>query len=387
MVKLMKTAAVFGAIASVAAGLGAADAQEVVRIGVNQPLTGAVAASGTYVTQGAQIAAKELNANGGIEGKTVELIIEDNKSNPKEAVAAAEKLIVRDKVPVMMGAWSSTYTLAVMPKLMEYEVPMVVETSSSGKITTSGNPWVFRISPTSEMEAIAFKEKIDAFGIKKANFLTVNNDWGLGAAEEFRKVLEEKGIEIGVTETMNADATDMSAQLSTIKGAGGDTVFITTGVEQLTLVLKQAANLRMEQQIITTGGSQSPDQLIEQAGAAADGSYHIVFFTPWFPEAVENPEVATKFVKAWEDEGYNFAGLTEGFRGYDGIMTIAKAIENADSLEPDAIRQALWDVEVEGINGDVKFIPQGPEGNESAQNSPNIYVVKIEDGKVALANQ
>lgn len=387
MVKLMKTAAVFGAIASVAAGLGAADAQEVVRIGVNQPLTGAVAASGTYVTQGAQIAAKELNANGGIEGKTVELIIEDNKSNPKEAVAAAEKLIVRDKVPVMMGAWSSTYTLAVMPKLMEYEVPMVVETSSSGKITTSGNPWVFRISPTSEMEAIAFKEKIDAFGIKKANFLTVNNDWGLGAAEEFRKVLEEKGIEIGVTETMNADATDMSAQLSTIKGAGGDTVFITTGVEQLTLVLKQAANLRMEQQIITTGGSQSPDQLIEQAGAAADGSYHIVFFTPWFPEAVENPEVATKFVKAWEDEGYNFAGLTEGFRGYDGIMTIAKAIENADSLEPDAIRQALWDVEVEGINGDVKFIPQGPEGNESAQNSPNIYVVKIEDGKVTLANQ
>jgi branched-chain amino acid transport system substrate-binding protein len=68
-------------------------------------------------------------------------------------------------------------------------------------------------------------------------------------------------------------------------------------------------------------------------------------------------------------------------------MTIAAAIENADSLEPDAIRQALWDVEVEGINGDIKFIAQGPEGSESAQNSPNIYVVKIEDGKVTLANQ
>ena len=387
MVKLMKTATVFGAMASLAAGLGAANSQEVVRIGVNQPLTGAVAASGTYVTQGAQIAAEMLNANGGIDGKSVELIIEDNKSNPKEAVAAAEKLIVRDEVPVMMGAWSSTYTLAVMPKLMEYEVPMVVETSSSGKITTSGNPWVFRISPTSEMEAIAFKEEIDAFDIEKAHFLTVNNDWGLGAAEEFRKVLEERGIEVGVTETMNADATDMSAQLSTIKGAGGDTVFITTGVEQLTLILKQAADLRLEQQIITTGGSQSPDQLIDQAGAAADGSYHIVFFTPWFPEAVENPEVAMEFVKAWEGEGHNFAGLTEGFRGYDGIMTIAAAIESAGSLEPDAIRQALWNVEVEGINGDIKFIAQGPEGSESAQNSPNIYVVKIEDGKVTLANQ
>jgi branched-chain amino acid transport system substrate-binding protein len=94
-----------------------------------------------------------------------------------------------------------------------------------------------------------------------------------------------------------------------------------------------------------------------------------------------------EFVKAWEEEGHNFAGLTEGFRGYDGIMTIAAAIEKAGSLEPDAIRQALWDVEVEGINGDIKFIKQGPEGNESAQNSPNIYVVKIEDGKVTLAHQ
>jgi branched-chain amino acid transport system substrate-binding protein len=382
----MKTAAVFGAVAGLAGAAQLASAQDVVKIGVNQPLTGAVAASGTYVTQGAEIAAEELNANGGIDGKQVELIIEDNKSNPKEAVAAAEKLIVRDKVPVMMGAWSSTYTLAVMPKLMEYEVPMVVETSSSGKITTEGNPWVFRISPTSEMEAVAFKDKVDAFDIEKAHFLSVNNDWGLGAAEQFKKVLGEKSIEVDITETMNADATDMSAQLSAIKAAGGDTLFVTTGVEQLTLILKQAADLRLEQQIITTGGSQAPDQLIEQAGAAANGSNHIVFFTPWFPDAVENPDVATKFVKAWEAKGHNFAGLTEGFRGYDGIMTIAAAIGNADSLEPDAIRKALWDVEVKGINGNIKFIKQGPEGSESAQNSPNIYLVKIEDGKVVPAN-
>jgi branched-chain amino acid transport system substrate-binding protein len=381
---MLKPAAIAAAVAGLALAMGPALAQETIKIGVNQPLTGAVAASGTYVAQGAQIAAEEINANGGIDGKKIELIIEDNKSNPKEAVAAAEKLIVRDKVPVMMGAWSSTYTLAVMPKLMEYEVPMVVETSSSGKITTQGNPWVFRISPTSEMEALAFKDKVDAFKITKANFLSVNNDWGLGAAEQFAKALKDKGIEVGVVETMNADATDMSAQLSAIKAAGGDTLFVTTGVEQLTLILKQAADLRLEQQIITTGGSSSPDQLIAQAGPAANGSHHIVFFAPWFPEAAANPEVATKFVKAWEEKGYNFAGLTEGFRGYDGIYVIAEAIKQAGSLEPDAIRQALWNVQFEGINGDIKFIKQGPEGKESAQNVPNIYVVKIEDGKVTL---
>jgi branched-chain amino acid transport system substrate-binding protein len=154
-------------------------------------------------------------------------------------------------------------------------------------------------------------------------------------------------------------------------------------VEHLTLVLRQARDLGLDARIITTGGSQAPDQLIEQAGSAADGSYHLVFFTPWFPDAVENPEVAEKFVTEWEKRGYNFAGLTEGFRGYDGIMTIAAAIEKAGTAEPKAIRDALWEVEVKGVNGDIKFTKQGPEGNESGQNLPNVYVIEISEGKVA----
>ncbi len=361
-----------------------AQSQDVIKIGVNQPLTGAVAASGNYVAQGARIAADELNASGGLLGKKVELIIEDNKSNPKEAVAAAEKLIVRDKVPVMMGAWSSTYTLAVMPKLMEYGVPMLVETSSSGKITTSGNPWIFRISPTSQMEAQAFERFVDKFGIKKADFLVVNNDWGLGASEQFSAMLEQHGVEVGVRESMDAGATDLSAQLAKIKSSGGDTLFLTTGVEQITLVLKQAKALRLPHRIITTGGSSSPDQLIEQAGSAAEGSFHILFFAPWFPESAPNPDVATRFVNEWNKRDYNFAGLTEGFRGYDGIMTIATAIRVAGKAEPEAIRDALWGVEVAGVNGDISFIKQGPAGKESAQNIPNVYVVTVKGGKVAL---
>ncbi|MEE9290455.1 MAG: ABC transporter substrate-binding protein, partial [Alphaproteobacteria bacterium] len=88
------------------ASMGTASADEAIKIGVTQPLTGPVAASGNYVVQGAKIAESFLNASGGILGHKVELIVEDNKSNPKEAVATAEKLIVRDKVPVLMGAWS-----------------------------------------------------------------------------------------------------------------------------------------------------------------------------------------------------------------------------------------------------------------------------------------
>lgn len=379
MKKWIKSALVMAAVAIAGSNVAAADT---IKIGVNEPLTGAVAASGNYVTDGARLAADQINAEGGVLGKQVELIIEDNKSNPKEAVSAAEKLIVRDKVSVMMGAWSSTYTLAVMPKLMEYGVPMVVETSSSGKITTSGNPWIFRISPTSEMEAKGFGGKVAELGIKKANFLVVNNDWGRGAGKEFVSVLKGKGVEVGVVETMDAKATDLSAQLASIKAAGGDTLFVTTGVEQLTLVLKQAKEQQLKTRIISTGGSSSPDQLIAQAGDAAEGSQHILFFAPWFPEMAPNPGVATKFVNEWNKRGHNFAGLTEGFRGYDGIMTIKAGIEAAGKVDSKAIQKALWGVKVKGVNGNIAFIKQGPAGMESGQNQPNIYLVKIEGGKV-----
>ena len=357
-------------------------AQDPIRIGVTQPLTGAFAASGNYVAQGAKIAEDVINASGGVLGRKIQLVIEDNKSNPTEAVATAEKLIAKDKVPVMMGAWSSTLTLAVMPKLMEYEVPMLVETSSSGKITTSGNPFIFRISPTSEMEARAFIPMVKTFGIKKADFLATNNDFGLGASQEFSKMLQAQGVQVGVVETMDPKATDFSAQLAKIKASGGDTLFVTTAVEQATLILKQAKEQQLKARVITTGGSVSPDQLIAQAGDAANGSYHLVFFTPWFPDAVKNPDVARKFVAEWNSRKYNVGGLTEGFRGWDGIHTIVAAIKAAGKAEPKAIAQAMWNVKVHGINGDIAFIKQGPAGKESAQNVPSVYVVKIDGGKV-----
>ena len=169
----------------------------------------------------------------------------------------------------------------------------------------------------------------------------VNNDWGKGAADVFGKMLKEKGVAIGAVETMDASAQDLNAQLSKIKSSDADTLFVTTAVEQLTLVLKQVQALGLKRQIITTGGSQSPDQLIEQAGAAANGSYHLLFFPPWAPEATPDAAAAKAFVAEWRKRGYTFAGLTEGFRGYDGIQTIAAAIRKAGKAEPEAIRAAL----------------------------------------------
>ena len=370
------------AAALAATSLTGANAQETIKIGVTQPLTGAFAASGNYVAQGTKIAEEEINAAGGVLGKKIQLIVLDNKSNPTEAVTTVEKLIEQDKVPLLIGAWSSTLTLAVMPKLEEYKVPMIVETSSSGKITTSGNPYVFRISPTSEMEAKAFQPLVGKLGIKKADFLYTNNDFGIGSADEYAKMLKANGVQVGVRETMDPAATDFSAQLAKIKASGADTLFVTTAVEQLTLILKQAKEQQLKVRVVSCGGSNSPDQVIAQAGAAADGSYHTTFFPPWFPEMTTNPEASRRYMDGWKKHNFNVGGLTEGYRGYDAVYVAAAAIKAAGKADAEAIRKALWDVQVKGVYGNIHFIKQGPAGKESAQNIPTVYLVEVKGGKV-----
>jgi len=355
-----------------------------VAIGVSMPLTGPFAASGNYVLSGAKIAAEEINADGGLLGKKVRLVVEDNKSNPTESAAVAEKLISRDKVQVLMGAWGSTLTLAALPVIMEHKVPMLVETSGANKITESGNPYVFRIAAPAYLEAEGLKKKLDIFKIQKADFLIINNDWGRSTAADFSKMFKENGIQVGLVEVMDQAAQDMSAQISKIKASNSDTLIVTTAVEQLTLVLKQIKALNLGKQVITTGGSQSPDQLVAQAGAAADGSIHLVFFSPWTPEKTAHPELSKAFMDAWSSRGLAPAGLTESFRGYDGIKVIATAIRKAGSADSEAIRQAMWNVAVPGLNGTVSFKQAGPAGKESGQSIPQIYFVKIDGGKIKL---
>ena len=384
MARLSVSSMLVVVLALCAASPTSAQPAEPIKVGVIQPLSGPVAASGNYVRMGAEIARDWINARGGVLGRQINLLIEDNKSDPKEAATAAEKLIVRDKVPVIMGAWGSSMTLAAMPKLEEYGVPMVVETSSASNVTKRGNPWVFRISPPSEMEALGLEKYLKDLGIKKADFLAVNTDWGRGAVAAFGDVLKRAGAGVGATEFMDQAATDMNAQITKIKADSGDTLFLTTSVEQITLVLKQAQEQRLVMKVITTGGSSSPSQLIKQAGAAAEGTYHILFFLPWFPEAMPDGKLAKAFVDEWTKRGHPFEGLTEGFRGHDGIATAVEAVRVAGKPDPKAVRDALWKVSLMGVNGPIKFEKDGPAGKESGQSKPSIFLVQIKDGKIAL---
>jgi branched-chain amino acid transport system substrate-binding protein len=314
-------------------------------------------------------------------GRKIQLVVEDNKSNPTEAVATAEKLIGKDKVPVMMGAWSSTLTLAVMPKLMEYGVPMLVETSSSGKITTSGNPWIFRISPTSEMEAKAFAPMVKPLGIKKADFLSTNNDFGLGAVKEFSEMLKGQGVQVGVMETMDPKATDLSAQLAKIKASGGDTLFVTTAVEQITLILKQAREQRLKAHHhhwrFELAGSADPAGGRCGQRLPALGVLHALV-SGGGQEPGSRQEVRGRMERSQVRRGRPYRGFPRLGRHHDD----RRGDQGGGGGRAAGDQTALWNVKVKGINGDIAFIKQGPAGKESGQNVPSVYAVKIENGKV-----
>src|SRR5690606_2489689 len=214
--------------------------------------------------------------------------------------------------------------------------------------------------------------------IKKVDFLAVNNDWGLGATTEFKNVFAQHGIEVGRVETMSPDATDLSAQLAALRETGSDTLIVTSGVEQWPLAIRQASEQPLKQRIITTGGS-FPEPLIQNPGPKGYVSTHLLFFSPWTADKALHPEIAKAYMDGWKQKGYPFPGLTEGFRGYDAVLTVADAIKRAGKAEPEAIRQALWETKVAGVNGDVSFIKDGPAGKESGQNEPNIYIVQLKD--------
>ncbi len=133
------TLAVLAAFAGVlATGAPQAQTKEPIKVGLIQPLSGPIAAAGSYITNGAKIAVERINAKGGVLGRPLELIIEDNKSDPAETRNAAEKLIVRDKVPVIIGAWGSSMTLAMMPLAAQHGIPLVVDGQMIGAIGVSG---------------------------------------------------------------------------------------------------------------------------------------------------------------------------------------------------------------------------------------------------------
>ena len=356
-------------------------AVEPIRFGVIAPLTGPVADAGSYVVSGLRIGVEKINAEGGVCERPLEPIILDGRNDPQESANAAENLITREEVPVIMGAWGSSATLAVMPVMARHGVPLIVETSSSVKITSADTPgfeWVHRISPTSEMEAEAVKPYLaNELTMKKVAILSVNNDWGRSAGDTFREVIESQGGQIVFENYIDQSVTDVLPQLTEINISEVDAIVMTTGAAQIATILKQYAELGMSQLVLTTGGSNYPVAIMHLSSSEiVNGTYHLMFYVPAEHHLAGDPVLSEWYYNAYHHAGYPQVGLGESYRGFDGVQVIAKAIELNDcSLDQAGLNQALTRVEFAGLSGHIKF-----DEAEGHQSRPNVYLVRVDDG-------
>ena len=364
--------------------VGSVSAAETIKIGVIYPLTGPAAAAGSYQKAGVEIARDKFNAEGGVIGRQVQLFVEDGANDPSQSVSAAEKLVTRDKVDMMIAAWGSSPTLAVSASVTKkYGVPHVVDTASSGKVTkldgNRPNPWLFRISATSQMEAEGLeKYLVSKMGFTKVAFMSVNNDWGRGAAQEFSTVIKRAGGTVVAQEIMNADQTDFLTQLTKIKSADANAIIVTSDQAQISLILKQYKQLGMNQKVLTTGGGIVPEGLVLLAGPeAAEGVNIITFFAPWFPEMCKVPQEAKWFSDEYLKRGNAPKGFGECFRGYDGMKAVKAALDVAKTTDKGKVREAFTKADVQALSGRIKF-------DEFGQSAPNILVIQVKNGKPSI---
>ena len=369
-------------------GSGAGSDDEIV-IGVAQPLSGPVAAQGTAVAEGAKIAAAEINDAGGIDGKTLKLVIEDDANDPATCVNVAQRFTTKVQPAAVMGGWGSSCTLAMEPVMERAQMPLLVETSSSDLVTSTegdgqGNEWTFRISPTSTMEATALKPVLEEMDIQKVFTLSVNNDFGLGAAQHYGEILTGLGAEVVGGAKFEQTEQSFSTYVTQAKASGADTWIVTTDAGQIALLLKEARGQSGSARIITTGGSNSPIQVNELAGEdATNGTFATMFFPVWDPSLAADPDGAQSFLDTWKAEGLDLGEATEGVRGYTGIKVLAAALgEVSDPSDSEAVRDALAAVETPGaIYGDISF----QEWNDLMnQNVPPVYLVETQNGELDL---
>lgn len=360
-------------------GGGSGSSSGEIVIGVAQPLSGPVASAGTAVSQGAEIATKEINDAGGVDGRKIKLVVGDDANDPATCVNIAQRFVNKDRADAVMGGWGSSCTLAMEPVLERAQLPLLVETSSSDKVTdknAAGNKWTFRMSPTSTMEATALTPVLKDMNIKTAFTLSVNNDFGLGAAQHYGDILTKLGTKVVGGAKFDQAEQSFGTYVTKAIASKADTWILTTDAGQIALILKEAKGQGATARIITTGGSNSPVQVRALAGdAAANGVYATMFYPSFDPSLAADPEGAKAFNEAWASAGHDMGEITEGVRGYQGIKVLAEAFKNVkDPSNHDQVRAALSNVKVKGaIYGEIRFQNWNNLLNQSV---PPVYLVQ-----------
>ncbi|HYH84138.1 MAG TPA: ABC transporter substrate-binding protein [Pyrinomonadaceae bacterium] len=330
-----------------------------IKIGVISPFTGSGQQYGQIAKNGMSVALEEINAAGGIKGKQLELIYEDDQLNPQLGKSALNKLVNVDKVQAILGPFTSGVTLAVAPDAVREKVVILSPTATNYKLKDAGD-FFFRVCPSDNYQgALLARTAYETLGARKVAVLYMNTDYGVGLQQVFTPEFERMGGKVLITEAFPQGGTDFRSQLAKIKQQNPDLIFMPSNYSEAAAILKQAKELGFNTKFLGGDGSYDPE-LLKLAGNAAES---FMLSTMAFGD-MSDPVVADFFKnykRKFNEDPTPFAALW-----YDGLKVLASALEN---IPPDSsgqtaytssnIQQALRQVKYRGVTGPTEFDQYG----------------------------
>jgi branched-chain amino acid transport system substrate-binding protein len=345
------------------------------KVGVAGPMTGQYANYGASHKAGAEIAIEELNANGGVNGGEASMAVGDDLGDPKEAVLVAQKFIDDADVVVINGHQFSGATIAAGGKYESVGLPMISPSATSPDITDLG-AYIWRICMTDSVQGEGLAAySVEVLGYTKVAIIYDNSDYGRGLAEAYEGAIPAAGGTVVEKQQYAGGDTDFRAQLTKIKAADPELLFLSGYYPEGSKIAQQAAELGMDVQLLGSDGYAS-DELPKLGGGAVEG----MLVSTFFDYSKDDPAVQT-FVEAYQAkyEGANpdwFAA-----NAYDVIMLAAAAAELAGSNDRTAINDALAEMDAyEGISGSISF-------DENGDVIKPLSIVLVQDGSLVTAEQ
>lgn len=366
----MKRCLLFALAACVMANVaGAADS---VKIGLMAPLTGSWASEGQEMKQIVELLAEEVNAKGGVLGKQVELITEDDGGDPKTAALAAQKLSTQGVVAVI-GTYGSSVTEASQTIYDENQIIQIANGSTAVRLTEKGLQYFFRTSTRDDEQGRVAAQTVEKKGWKKVAILHDNTTYAKGLADEAKALLEGK-VEIVFYDALTPGERDYTAILTKLKAAGPDGIFFTGYYPEAGLLLKQKKEMGWDAPFLGGDATNNPD-LLKIAGDTAEG---YLFLSPPVPQDLPSDE-AKAFLSAYAAKYNGVPGSIWAVLSGDGFRVAVAAIEATGGMEADKLAEYLHSgKEFVGLTGTLSF-------NEKGDRVGELYkVYSVTGGKFVL---
>lgn len=318
-----------------------------IKIGTIQPISGPVSTYGIMSQQGIELAIKEINAAGGVLGRQLELVVEDDEANPEKTKNAFTKLVTNDGVVAIIGALTSKSTLAITADAQARKIPLITHASTNDTVTDAGD-YIFRSCYNDSFQGtVVAQYAFETMGNRNAAILFDNtNDYSKGLTENFKKKFEAMGGTIVAEESYATGDVDFNAQLTSIKGKNPDLLFVPDYYGTVALITKQA---RSQGLTIPMTGADGWEEIVNNAGDEVVGC----FYSTHYSAGAEDPDVQT-FIDNFKAE-YNVEPNVLAALAYDAAYILADSIERAGTTESEALKNAIAATDIKVVTGQISF--------------------------------